>query len=135
MTCKDCLGNFLGYCKFNCTRPNKCDNFIDRSEWVHLPCKVGDVLYFVKNNTDACCPVCNKYDGYDNYCHLKNKSYPELSEIPVCNKQFIEIVECAADLMLIVKNIDKFGKTVFLTRKEAEKVLKGKTNERNRQDG
>ena len=133
MTCKDCLhyklcrDNDLDYddsvvIKSTC---GKCLHYTDRSEWVHLPCKVGDVLYFVKNNTDACCPVCNKYDGYDNYCHLKNKSYPELSEIPVCNKQFIEIVECAADLMLIVKNIDKFGKTVFLTRKEAEKALEG----------
>lgn len=37
MTYKDCLGHFLGYCVLNCTRPDLCDNFIDRSEWVHLP--------------------------------------------------------------------------------------------------
>lgn len=107
------------YCKDDCI----CPHFTDRAKWVHLPCKVGDILYFVRNNTDACCPICNKYDGYDNYCYLKNISYPELAEIPVCNKQFMEIVECTADLMMIVENIDKFGKTVFLTREEAEKAL------------
>ena len=106
----------------------ECVCFTDRSEWVHLPCKVGDILYFVKNNTDACCPICNQYDGYDNYCHLKNKSFPEIAEAPVCNKQFMEIVEYTADLVMIVENIDKFGKTVFLIREEAEKVLEEKQN-------
>ena len=48
MTYKDCLGNLLGYCKFNCTQPNKCENFIDRSEWVHLPC-VAMVEQFIKD--------------------------------------------------------------------------------------
>lgn len=100
-----------------------CECFTNRSEWLHLPCKVGDILYFVKNNTDACCPSCDKYDGYDTYCYLKNISYPGIAETPVCNKQFMEIVECTADLMMIVKNINKFGKTVFLTREEAEKAL------------
>lgn len=47
MTYKDCLGHFLGYCVLNCTRPDLCDNFIDRSEWVHLPCKVGDKVYYL----------------------------------------------------------------------------------------
>lgn len=37
MTCKDCLGNYLGYCKFDCLFADKCDNFQDRSLWVKLP--------------------------------------------------------------------------------------------------
>lgn len=121
--CIDCL--HYNICTFGkCDIISGCPFYTARSEWVHLPCKVGDILYFVKNNTDACCPICNKYDGYDNYCYLKNISYPELAEIPVCNKQFMEIVECTADLMMIVENIDKFAKTVFLTREEAKKALK-----------
>lgn len=47
MTYKDCLGHFLGYCILNCTRPDLCDNFIDRSEWVNLPCKVGDTVWYI----------------------------------------------------------------------------------------
>ena len=125
MTCKDCLHykrcEKLGI--FNVETLSVCEDFSDRSEWVHLPCKVGDILYFVKNNTDACCPICDMYDGYDNYCYLKQKCYPELAKIPICDKQFMEIEECTADLVMIIINIDKFGKTVFLTREEAEKAL------------
>lgn len=145
MTCKDCLHYeackntyndvlaFNGWIEREFDRQSYvdaeigCDNFTNRSEWVHLPCKVGDILYFVKNNTDACwCGCCDKYDGYDSYCYLKNISYPNIAETPVCNKQFMEIVECTADLMMIVENINKFDKTVFLTREEAEKALEGK---------
>lgn len=125
MTCKDCF--HYERCKklgiFNLETLSVCEDFTDSSEWVHLPCKLGDILYFVKNNTDACCPICGQYDGYDNYCRLKNKSFPEIAESPVCNKQFMEIVEYTADLGMIVENIDKFGKTVFLIREEAEKAL------------
>lgn len=123
--CKGCF-HFPVCQAYGETNKEDCAAFTDHSEWVHLPCKVGNILYFVKNNTDACCPTCNNYDGYYNYCFLKSKDYPELAEIPVCNKQFMEIVECTADLMMIVENIDKFGETVFLTREEAEKALEGK---------
>lgn len=44
MTCEDCLKKELGYCKFDCTEPQRCEDFKDKSEWVHLPCKEGDVL-------------------------------------------------------------------------------------------
>ncbi len=133
MICKDCLHYEVCaevmkqqlYIKEKvCKQKPVCSQFADRSEWEHLPCKVEDILYFVKNNTDACCPVCDMYDGYDNYCHLKQNYYPDLAEIPICDKQFMEIVECKADLITIVENIDNFGKTVFLTREEAEKALK-----------
>lgn len=138
MTCKDCLhyeackGTYFTFepimDKDNFDNEHyadvyDCPDFTTRSEWVHLPCKVGDILYFVKNNTDACCPVCDVYNGYDNYCYLKQKCYPDLAEIPLCDKQFMEIVECKADLVMIVENMGKFGKTVFLTHDEAEKAL------------
>lgn len=28
-----------------------CEDFADRSEWLHLPCKVGDKVYIVKSRT------------------------------------------------------------------------------------
>nr|DAK83707.1 MAG TPA: hypothetical protein [Caudoviricetes sp.] len=136
--CTDCLSEKV--CRYNdehnlyylyCKNDYVCPYFTDRSEWVHLPCNVGDILYFVKNNTDACCPVCDTYDGYDNYCYLKQKCYPELAEIPICDKQFMEIVKCKGDLVTIVKNMDKFGKTVFLAHDEAEKALEEKRSIRN----
>ena len=66
MTCKDCLHYEL--CKYNTFQEahyfgkdkeiyitidnnSPCKYFTDRSEWVHLPCKVGDKVYIVKSRT------------------------------------------------------------------------------------
>lgn len=46
MTCKDCLKKELGYCKLDCTEPWKCLDFKNKSEWVHLPCKINDTFYY-----------------------------------------------------------------------------------------
>ena len=32
MTCKDCLKKELGYCKFDCAEPQRCDDFKHKSE-------------------------------------------------------------------------------------------------------
>lgn len=44
MTCKDCIHNEMCYGTHTDESPTCCD-FLDRSEWVHLPCKVGDKVY------------------------------------------------------------------------------------------
>ena len=126
MNCKNCL--HYERCKkleiFNVETLSVCEDFTARSEWVHLPCKVGDKVYFLKNNTNAC-RCCDEYDGEMSYCYSTKIGYPELAERPICGKQFVEIVAWVADLMNIVENIDNFGRTVFLTREEAEKALEG----------
>lgn len=137
MTCKDCLHyeahkhffksddyekDFDDYFKdknIEC----KCPEFTDRSEWVHLPCKINAELYFIQNNTTAC-QNCGEFDKYDSYCYFVNQSYPEIAQTPICDKQFMEIEKRTANLITIAENIDKIGKTVFPTRKEAEKALK-----------
>lgn len=47
MTCKDCL--HYERCKklgiFNVETLSVCEDFTDRSEWIHLPCKVGGTVY------------------------------------------------------------------------------------------
>ena len=99
MTCKDCI-----YYKV-CEADGVCTEFSDISKWVHLPCKVGDVVYQVTRNF--------------------------ISEFRV---RFIEIATCGnlflhTDLISgIVYTGEVFsesdiGKTVFLTREEAEKAL------------
>lgn len=49
MTCKDCL--HYERCKklgiFNVETLSVCEDFTDRSEWVHLPCKVGDKVWYI----------------------------------------------------------------------------------------
>lgn len=56
-TCKDCL-HYEACCYWlskekkhlNCDEGFICDNFTARSEWVHLPCKVGDKVYYLWKN-------------------------------------------------------------------------------------
>ena len=43
MTCKDCL--HCEVCYYHDFE--ECEWFKDKSEWVHLPCKVGDIVYQV----------------------------------------------------------------------------------------
>lgn len=110
-TCKDCLHYDVcesiskreSFATLHCAE--ECPCFTEKSEWVHLPCKVGDVVYQVTRNF--------------------------ISEFRV---RFIEIATCGnlflhTDLISgIVYTGEVFsesdiGKTVFITRQEAEKAL------------
>ena len=104
-TCKDCLHNEMCYGTHTDDSPTCCD-FKDKSRYIELPCKVGDVMYQVTRNF--------------------------ISEFRV---RFVEIATCGnlflhTDLISgIVYTGEVFsesdiGKTVFLTREEAEKALK-----------
>ena len=92
----------------------RCAAFEDKSEWVHLPCKVGDIVY--------CFAPCF---GADYHPKLK-----------VVEKEIVEL-KTIATVFGLNFDINSIGKTVFLTREEAEKALKdmrkasngGKTND------
>lgn len=95
-----------------------------------LPCKIGDTVYYIENNTEACfdCEYYSQFYGMDELCD-KNKdfeTYPTASDNPLCDKQFYEIKELKPTLNWIFNHRNEFGKTVFLTREEAEQTLKEK---------
>lgn len=98
---------------------------------VVLPCKVGDTVYEVKNNTDAC-RSCNHYSswfGMDCLCDKQDfdsdyHEYPECAERPICEKQFMEVVEYQPKIETIFSNRHNFGKTIFLNREDAEIALR-----------
>ena len=102
MICENCLYN--KNCKFLLKPINgeveRCEAFEDKSEWVHLPCKVGDAVY--------CFEPC-----FDTDHHPKLK---------VVEKEIVELKTIATVLGLNF-DINSIGKTVFLTREEAEKAL------------
>ena len=106
MTYKDCLGFCLGYCKFECTCPEKCRNFIERSEWVHLPCKVGYTLYEITSRNTI-----SEYEVTAIRIELFNV--------------FIDwkLTQGFVDRYISDMPVGEIGKTVFLTREEAEKAL------------
>lgn len=109
MTCKDCLHYSICPYKNNLdiTLANRCDNFTGHSEWVHLPCKVGDTLYEIT-------------------------SRKTISEYQVTAIR-MELFGIFVDWKITQGFIDRYisdmpageiGKTVFLTREAAEKALK-----------
>ena len=103
---------------------------------LRLPCGVGTIVYKVENNADAC-SECNYFErGYcgDDWCGNENihdedgdiyVPNPQYADNPLCQKHFYEVNE------YVMKNVDEifnrrkaFGKTVFLTREEAEARLR-----------
>ena len=103
---------------------------------LRLPCGIGTAVYNVENNTDAC-SKCNDFErGYycDDYCENKNVHYedgdahvsnPQYADKPLCQKQFYEISESTMNNVDEIFNLrNDFGKTIFLTREEAEAKLK-----------
>lgn len=129
MTCKKCLhyeackGTYMNISEYKSITDfdsehyadiYHCPDFADKSEWVHLPCKVGDIVY--------CFEPC-----FDTDHHPKLK---------VVEKEIVEL-KTIATVFGLNFDINSIGKTVFLTREEAELALEdmrkdlngGKTND------
>ena len=119
MTCKDCLHSKVCRDWWSEQEENLfsesnigCRVFDDRSEWVHLPCEVGDIVYY-----------------FDGAYHLRNKNNWKVRPIKVT--EFSTKIGRSGKLypLSIIANgtrypLTSIGKTVFLTREEAEEVLK-----------
>lgn len=90
-----------------------------------LPVAPGETVYLIDNNTDACDECENFVVGYcEEYCKCNDSEYPQCTEEPLCEKQFLEVIEFKTNQKWILENKDDFGKSIFLTREEAEAALK-----------
>lgn len=110
MKCENCL--HYGVCTFakQYEAADKCTDFADKDLYIKLPCKVGTKVYALATP----CGGCEHY----------NLSLEQ--SLKICrNCEKREIAECTFDNELI----DEFGKTVFLTREDAEKKLEELKNE------
>ena len=111
MDCKDCIHyevceDFYDSYTLDLIH-GSCINFDEKSEYVHLPCKVGDSCWFIRNNKIIKTTI--------EKIVLKEKGlYLKFS----CNS-------------LYETTCRSIGKTVFFTYEEAEKVLKEDCNENN----
>ena len=53
-TCKDCLHYDLCDCAGEYQYPDGyCKFFTDKSEWVHLPCKIGDKIFMIVEDIES----------------------------------------------------------------------------------
>lgn len=128
MTCKDCL--HYEACKGTYYTAKGCDNialydfdgemyadsgcedFADRSEWVHLLCKVGDEIFLLLETM------------YGNYKIVKSKC---VKIIDYGNEiDYSMYVNCPEIDNSIEFNACDFGNVVFLNIEEAKKALEGK---------
>ena len=98
--CFDCINCEQCPTGLACSANPACTMFKDKSRFVELPCKVGDVIY--------CFEPCFDIDHH-----------PKLK---VVEKEIIQL-KTIATVFGLNFDIDNIGKTVFLTREEAEKAL------------
>ena len=121
MTCKDCLyyepcstlnAEFKKHPKDFidsdlCAK--QCTTFKDRSRFVELPCKFGDTLFV---------PTRNLVSEY------------KVVSFHVCGEGIWYRTNVIKGILtrLISDNVENIGKTVFLTREEAERALKEREN-------
>ena len=124
VTCKDCV--HVEVCKFKdlpaplsdsyireseCIE-KRCGDFKDCSRFVELPCKVGDTLFV---------PTRNLVSEY------------KIVSFHVCGEGIWYRTNVIKGILtrLISDNVEIIGKTVFLTREEAEQALKERENNAN----
>ena len=109
MTCKDCIS--YEACKFNNKNlPEEydpiewqCDNFKDKSLIIELPCKIGTELFLSDNIMQ----------------------HHRLKEYKFIGTRVVMVIECFEFQRTCWRFVDEhFGKTVFLTKEEAETKLK-----------
>ncbi len=111
MTCKDCIHNekcaLIWFCEFFGASAGICDRFQDKSKIIELPCKIGDKIYAILG------------DGTPPSCVEEGKVF----KITLTRDGAVWLSASAFDGFEINRRIDDIGKTVFLTREEAEKAL------------
>lgn len=113
-TCKDCVHYELCFeydmMQIDNDNAEQCNYFKDASKLVELPCKLGDIVY-----------------SYD--FHQRTPS----PIIEGCVDEFIIDSVSKGKLIIVIKDEynrrmatfnDSFGKTVFLTKEEAEQALR-----------
>ena len=105
-TCRDCIHQTvcLNCCKGFEQEAEFCKHFSDKSEWIHLPVKMGEQVFVVY--------------GYE----IQHTDVFGM-QIEAEDDHFVFILKCmvACGGARFEKFI--FGKTAFLTRKEAKKAL------------
>lgn len=93
----------------------KYEDLEEQGRLIKLPCKVGDIVYCIFNRYTKCTHSNEEFDEYNcQGCEYECDSKKE---------NYVQDVR-AYSLDWIVTNLNNFGKTVFLTKSEAEAKLK-----------
>lgn len=122
--CENCYHFHMCDLQYRLEEHQDCKHYIDKSLIVELPCKVGDVVYA----KSGCFPF-----RYDHGNIIPCEAF--VFRVTKRNKliKLRPLVEGAMGARHLETwfPISAFGKTVFLTKEEAEKKLKEYENETN----
>ena len=82
---------------------------------LRLPCKIGDKVYLICSRYSECSKYKERFDEYncqgcEDECDSRKEYYTHINH--------------SVSIEWIVRNLNNFGKTVFLTQAEAEQKLK-----------
>ena len=110
ITCKDCIHDdvcgFNEYKDFN----EICSFFKDKSHIIELPCKIGDTVYYPWIYDGQCGVAFNKVESIKIY----------VNGLPL-----VVVEDWKSDMPMPISFCNEdFGKTVFLTKEQAEAKLK-----------
>lgn len=113
-TCKDCL--HIGICPNlnNDTVADKCPDFKDRSRFLELPCNVGETVYAVRRCS------CHRWEETPWKSCVGKVALKS-------NKGIARACLYVSPTPFKVEHLSQIGKTVFLTREEAEAELARRT--------
>ena len=119
-SCKDCMHEevcSIFSSDLNEDGAEKCVCFKNRNRFVELPCKVGDTIYILTNDSPT---------------GIEESQVKKIELIKMQSKTKIRLtVPCVYDDWGSAQweiGVNDFGKTAFLTREEAEKALKEREN-------
>ena len=105
MNCKNCIHYKACLPFYENIEMKPCDTFEDKDLYIKLPCKIGTEVFGVSTPCGEC-----------EYC--SNSLKETLNTCRCCKKKEIICFGFSYDC------IEEFGKTVFLTKEEAEAALK-----------
>ena len=100
MTCKDCV--HYEVCRSSDNEPfDECNHFKPKSRFVELPCEVGQTVHYIA------------------FRKIYESKVAEITVVPFEKVKFE--MHCYGGMCYDLRDL---GKTVFLSREEAEKALK-----------
>ena len=129
MTCKDCLHYGVCWKQHELLLDREWDEeqecCVDASRYIELPCKVGDRVYV----DGDCWEKFGFYFIFYDHCfiHSRHFVFGEIVSIIKTKKQLLIKIRVSSSNHSIYRHkrfpASAFGKTVFLTREQAEKAL------------
>ena len=107
-----------GYVTYYGNHIDKLAEYEDAEEQgllLRLPCKIRDKVYLICSRYSECSKYKERFDEYNcQWCEDECDSH----------KEYYIHINHSVSIEWIVRNLNNFGKTVFLTQAEAEQKLK-----------